>query len=73
MTDTPIYALMDLDLRTFLDEFDGLRAAVRRTRRSSRPSPSAARPSASSSSPTRGPVGRLVCGGADADADAFAA
>jgi hypothetical protein len=29
MADEPIYALMDLELQDVLDEFDGLRAAVR--------------------------------------------
>jgi len=29
MADKPIYALMDLELQDVLDEFDGLRAAVR--------------------------------------------
>ena len=68
MADKPIYALMDIELLDVLDEFDGLRAAVRAYEQLL-----AAEPERRGSvgvvefADYEDPVGRLVVGGADAD------
>jgi hypothetical protein len=74
MADRPIYALMDIELLDVLDEFDGLRAAVRAYERLVAEEPERRQGlGVVEFADYEDPIGRLVLGGPDAGAGELAA